>query len=275
MTAPWESASDWDRRVGGLWAKILLVVFFVPFLRPISGGLEARWSWEVLRGQPVDQALLALSPYLYAVVVLLALRSEDRRKRGTLVMLGAIAVFLCTAVLTDYLLERADRVGELRMPADRVIPLLLGFFGAALIAAGNRQQKHTLDRSLGLLLTVLGGLCILGFFFAPVGKQSAFAMVKDGDAWKEAWPINLWLVGLAVYGFLGLISPIGNSDDFRVWISRLARLLGVAFPIAIVVVGLSGGGELVVVLTMVVKTVIPLLALAILFAVGLARAMEG
>ena len=275
-----QNLHDWDRRLAKAWSTLLLAAFFVPLVVriPILERTEVIWSWDRWEEMGTKDLLLSLSPYLYAVLVLLVLRSDNRKLRGLVMFSGALAVILLFYGVMSSAARGSGLEGAFGIVGGGGFALCF-LLGPALIAAGNREQKRALSRGIPHIMAGFGGIAVLtGFVFPFFGEHSLIEIFRDGSAWKHAWMLLAWLVGFLCYGVCGAAGLLFGSDDLYTWISRLSRWLPISLPGVLLLFFLTVPGSspyLLSVLIMLFKGLVPLYGLMVLLAIGLARLVEG
>ncbi len=274
---------DWDVPLGRAWIRVLVAAWALPLVLPIPGHETVVWPWTGWGDASALDLALGFLPLALGATSWWVLSLERRRLRGALLVLACAAFTLVP-------------IGRLFAVTGDVGPQM-GFFlqvgwqpfalalGAALIVAGNRQQKRSLGRGIAPFLAALGGLALLAAFLAPVRLShrgmAPIAFLLVGDIWESMWPLAVWLIGLVAFALLGFVSPvvarIGDplQSFVETGISRLARVLPVMLPLILLALyvwhGLPRVGLFFLILT---KVLLGLYAVVMLIAIGLARLLD-
>lgn len=283
---------DWDVGLGRRWAKLLALGFFLPIVFPLDlrfiGGaneIVVVWPWTGMGERSLTDTLYVAIPFLLAVSAWCVLGLRARRLRGGILLaLCASAVFVPTEKL--FLAEDPGGFTRAASQIGAIVGLLI--LGCVFVAAGNRQQKRSMGRGPAPILAGLGGVAVVGAFLYPsipfgrAGQTVApFAVFLEAEAWAEGWLLLGWLAGVFLFGALATLSFLAERVGYGLaifvqrWLSRLARLLPIALPC--VVIGgyiAKGGPGVVYVVPFAAKTILMLLAVMVLAAIGLARLLD-
>jgi hypothetical protein len=256
-----------------MWGVLLLVAWALPI--PPSPW-EPAWRRLESRPGPVAPWL----PILCALALLFGARLRSARARGWVSVVGALVLVGIWLPLGDLVVGRTD--APVAGPAF-VFSLLV--LCPCLVAAGNRVHRRRRSADTAALVGAYGGFgvwaaCLVPLvpdYFGGDARSLLSGVVFEAYAWREPWPIPVALCALLLYATLavGLLLRPGYDSRLGSALSRFARILRWGVPVAFLLALVFTDGPQALAILIVEKGLLLVSCVQTVFAVGLARLLEG
>ncbi len=253
-----------------IWGIAIIVGFLIPVVVSFMGQTQVTWFWEDIKRAPATLLTPALG--IIAIVISGVLKGKSQ---GMALFFCAFGVFII-AMFTS-LVKHSSTTGATVISVSSPVISLLALLSLVSIAAGNHVRKSFQQASIPRFLSGIGGCILVALFLIPIEGRPFITIFIEIEFWKIVWPEMLILLGVLVYGIMGIVSfKPGNVEGICGTISLLARILLFAMPIATLahLLMLGGGAFFITMLTTMLKLCTVLYGLLILTTTGLASWMS-